>query len=155
MNDPYGILDKGDELTPDEKQELAERPLNNPAVVQHFTPEQMAVRQEIGKFLTKKTYQDALEKSPDLAPFYLTHPPYLFYSNRKRLFGILKTEEGEVRAHTVKAMVMFNNQTVGGTSLNDMEGTTSWSAEDYEFFTSGMVPTPAVFTDPLGFLYLI
>lgn len=153
--DPYGILCKGDELTPEEKQEIAERPLQNPAIVYSFTPEQIKTRQEIGKFLTKKTYQDALQSNPNLAPAYLTHPPYLFYSGRKRLFGILETEDGVMRAHTVKAMIMLNNQTVGGTPLSDLQASDRWSQEDYDFITSGLVPTPAVFTDPLGFMFLV
>ena len=154
MEDPYNILSVSTTITDEHRVEMQERPISARAT---YTEEQFKVRQDIGKILTKLTYENAVEQGqPNLAKGYLTHPPYLFYTNdtgtiKKRIYGMCMDESGDLRAHTVCAMTMINNVTLGGTPLSELVTQDKWTDEQYNHLTSGLITESGAFTDPLGF----
>ena len=153
--DPYGILVAPSCVNAAHNAELAERPLGTQ---QRLTAEQHALRIEVGKITTRLVYEDCLRTQPHLAPLYLKHPPYLFYTTgdgdsgpRMRIFGWGSTPEGEPRAHVVSAHLVVNSVLMGGIAEVDLVAMTQWRDSDEQFLRSGLVPDAGAFLDPLGF----
>jgi hypothetical protein len=162
INDPYGILTLP-EPTKEEKHiedfELISRPIDS-AAAYDYTEEQLNLRKRIGKRITKKIYEHAMQTKPELANEYLTHPPYLFYTckngiAKRRIYGICQYKDGSKGAHAVTAMVMFNNDVVGGVPLSEMVPLEKWSDEHLSFLNSGLIKYKNAFIDPLGFIEFI
>lgn len=157
--DPYDILKSPDELNDAQKNEISDRPLSNSH--REFTEEQIKTRIEIGKILTKKTYEDCLQyHDNDIAQQYLNYPPYFYFTDKnhvvkRRFYGFGKTDSGDIIAHAVTAMIMINNVPTGGVNVNDCVLIDKWSPEQHSFLTSGLVNGAGMFTDPLGFMLMI
>ncbi len=157
------LNDVPDEPTENEYQEeLAEtneRPIGYNC---NYTSAQLAIRLRLAKRFTKIIYKHALTHDKDIADCYVTHPPYMFYTEQKtidensptpirRLYGICVGSSGDFRAHAVSAMSMFNNAVIGGVPLKDMVSIDKWSETQMEYLNSGLIRYVGAFTDPLGF----
>jgi hypothetical protein len=73
------------------------------------------------------------ERPPAIAQAYRDYPPWHFYVSShgapKRVYGFLELEDGEVRAHTVTAMIGMVNDTICGTPLEDLVRVDAWDRE--------------------------
>lgn len=147
------------DLTLEEQHELDERPVN-PDSACIFTAEQFKMRQQIGEKITKLIYEDAVKSiDTDLAAMYLKYPPYRFYISKdggscRRIYGVSTDSDGKFVAQAVTAMMMFNNDVIGGVPFEEMKMLDNWGAEKESFLRSGLVQGPGIFLDPLGFLLL-
>ena len=156
--DPYKILECPDELSQERKDELLVRPIS--VIHRNFTEEQLKIRKEIGKVITKMIYKDCLNNGhDDLAKYYLIHPPYFYYTDKnqsvkRRIYGFGSTQDNVVIAHAITALLMFNNIPIGGVPASELVLKDTWSDEQYNSLTSGYINDAGIFTDPLGFLLL-
>lgn len=88
---------------------------------------------------------------------YSSYPPFMFYTDEyhsiiKRIYGFAITEDGEIRAHTVCAMMFINNDTIGGTPIKDCIHVKYWSSSQIDKLKSGMVPHPEAFLEQNGYM---
>lgn len=141
-------------LSPEEARELEERPVGT---VTPFSPEQLALRIAIAHKISAHTILDAQQHAPELAPLYAQFPCFKFYTDLdgeacRRVHGFCLYGDGDYGAHTVRAMHMFNNSTLGGVPLDELRALDEWSPKQLEFLRSGLVRHAGLFLDPLGFL---
>jgi hypothetical protein len=156
-----------EEVNNQKAQEIEELNKRNIGSYAEYTPEQLAIRIRIGKRMTKAIYDDAFAtRGKDMADCYVTHPPYMFYTEQssidenkatpvRRLYGICMHEKGEYAAFAVTGLTLFNNVIVGGISLSNMIPLEQWSNIQLSYIKSGLVKTPGLFLDPLGFVAFI
>lgn len=144
-------------LSEEELTEIRKRPVSgNP---QEFTLAQWAVRVQIGHKLNELSTADALvsPETASLAPLYDQYPPWKFYTDEAgeaiwRIRGFAQHADGTHCAHTVRAMIMFNNCAVGGVPLTEIRPLDAWSPRQLEFLQSGMIVGAGGFLDPLGYI---
>lgn len=105
-------------------------------------------------------YDHAKETAPDLAPGYLQCPPHLFYTDSegcciRRIYGMAMNEKKELVAHAVTALVMSNNDVVGGVPLTELVPVKSWSKDQLSRLNSGMIQEANAFLKPEGFMVFL
>jgi hypothetical protein len=75
-----------------------------------------------------------LERPPAILAAFEEYPPWYFYKTLsgsiKRIYGFIEDQDGAVRAHTVTAMAIYANDTIGGTPLEDLIRVYAWSDQD-------------------------
>jgi hypothetical protein len=114
-----------------------------------------------GEKMAAFLYQDAKQNATDaLANGYLRCPPHLFYTDKegcriRRVYGMAVTTDGEIRAHAVTAMIMFNNDVVGGVPLDDLVPIKEWSKEQLGRLQSGLIKCPEAFLKMQGFMLFL
>jgi hypothetical protein len=155
-NDKYANAQSLEEmLTDEEKKEMTDRPIGTI----NFTAEQFAIRDQIGKKLNTLFYRDAFKNCPDIAKGYLTHPIHKFYTNdsdvKRRIVGMSITDSGKLVADTVTAMTLFNNRTVGGCLIDELNLINYWNSEQLSFLKSGLINHVHIFLDPIGVISVI
>lgn len=105
---------------------------------------------------------DAREKNFDdkIVNAYVEYPPFMFYtdpsnSSIRRIYGFVITDDNEIRAHSVSAMTMINNDVLGGVSLNDCVRLKQWSAAHLDKLNSGLVRGADAFLKTDGYMHFI
>lgn len=135
--------------------ELKARPIGS--VKSRLTPAQLSLRRRISM-----AYQaGGLEEqppTPEAARIYQENPMGAFYMTKseppqaKRAFGVAQSNVGSDRLCTITAMVAFNNVTLGGTAVSDLQPVDDWPDDIYERFETGFYQQPEIFLDPLGWV---
>lgn len=91
---------------------------------------------------------------------YYKCPPFMLYTRKTdptamvRVYGLMEID-GEIRAASVRAMMMCNNNTVGGTPLDDLIPVKKWNNEQLERLSSGMYRDTQLFLEQMGFAYML
>jgi len=89
---------------------------------------------------------------------YSKYPPFMFYTDKeynasiKRIYGFATTDSGELRAHTVCAMSIFNNDTIGGTPVESLIHVKKWSDNQIDRLKSGLISCPEAFLEQNGYM---
>jgi hypothetical protein len=144
---------KPPELTAEENAELTARPITQE--FRSFTREQIELRRSIGRKWNEFFMRVDTTMSESIRKCYAEYPPWQFYQVRggtqmKRIYGICEYQDGTFGAHTVTCMMMFTNDTVGGTPLRDLEPILELS--DAQLASACFNNAPGVFCDPLGYM---
>lgn len=115
----------------------------------------------IGCKLTALIIRHVIEQALDqcIIDGYYKRPPHLFYTDKagnsiRRIYGICEFKDGTMGAHTVSAMIMVNNDVLGGIPLDELIPVKRWSESQLEFLDSELVSRADIFKKPLGFLEL-
>lgn len=88
---------------------------------------------------------------------YIDYPPFIFYtdssySSIRRIYGFGENDKGDVCAHAVSAMIMFNNDVVGGVPINQLVYVKQWSESQLSKLNSGLIKGADAFLEPNGYM---
>lgn len=140
-------------LSPEQRKELADRPFGTQFT--DFTESQLNMRIEIGKIFWNLMSEMDSSLTEEMKAIYEKYPLWAFYTDEdevviKRSFGVGVYENGHPCLHTMTCMIMFTNETVGGTPVENVIRTDRWNADQLDRIK--LNNAPGMFCDPLGFL---
>jgi hypothetical protein len=155
VDDPYDILAAPDVYTAEHWKEVVARPFG---FADELTPEQFATRISFAKVTIKAILKACRDELPPWAGLYLKYPPFLFYTNangNRAKYRIVswscRKDDGKVVGQSIAANAVCN-RVMDVAPDEDLVPMTAWSQDHVNTLRSGLISTPGLFLDPLGFL---
>jgi hypothetical protein len=106
--------------------------------------------------ITALIMKNAFKHNSKYLEGYLKRPLFLFYTSKdgnsiRRVIGMAQRENGEIVAEAVSAMMVMNNQIVGGIELDELIPIKKWSKNHLDKLSFGVNGADA-FREPFGFV---